>query len=429
MRVRAKTKGQKAKRSPRKLILIDALSEEKRVAILEDGRLMEIFYEGPEHERTVGNIYVGVVQDVLGGLGSAFIDVGEGQNLFLSQKELNDQLLARYGYRRGEEVPIQKILRPGQRLIVQVKREGIGSKNPQGTTRIALPGRYWVFLPLDGRLGISRRIEDEEEIQRLKKIAHELKRPGEGLIARTASRGASKRDLERDFNFLLGTWKGIEEAAERVTAPKLLYEGPGLIKRTIRDWLLPDVSRVIVNSEAAYREILAFLDYLWMSEYKDRIELYRGKRPLFEQYDVERQLRESLQREVKLEGGGTLVIEETEALTAIDVNTRGDVHHRNQEAAILNTNLEAAREIPRQLRLRKISGIIVVDFIDMKDRKALDRVIETLKEELRKDRVTADFIDVTGLGLVEITRKREGKSLSEMLEEAEAEAGAGTDES
>jgi len=403
----------------KKVILINAPTEETRAAILEEGRLMEVYYEGPEHERTLGNIYVGVVKDILSGLGSAFVDVGAGENLFLSQKELNDALLQSQGYRRGEAVPIQKVLRPGQRLIVQVKREGISSKNPQGTTRIALPGRFWVFLPKDGRLGVSRRIEERREVRRLKRIALELKRPREGLIARTASCSASKEDLERDFNFLLGTWKGIEEEAERVSPPQLLYKGPGLVKRIIRDRLLEDVSRVIADSERIYREILSFLDYMWMGKFKERVELYRGERPLFEQYDVERQLRESLQQEVKLAAGGNLVIGETEALTAIDVNTRGDVHHRNQEAAILNTNLEAAREIPRQLRLRKISGIIIVDFIDMKRRDSIHKVIEQLKEELKKDRVTTDFIDITGLGLVEITRKREGKSLAAALEEEE----------
>jgi len=403
----------------KKVILINAPSEETRVAILEEEQLMEIYYEGPEHERTLGSIYVGVVRDILSGLGSAFIDVSTRKNLFLSQKELNDALLQSQGYRRGEAVPIQKVLRPGQRLIVQVKREGISSKNPQGTTRVALPGRFWVFLPKDGRLGVSRRIEERREVRRLKRIAQELKRPHEGLIARTASHSASKKDLERDFNFLLGTWKGIEEEAERVSPPKLLYKGMGLVKRIIRDRLLEDVSRVVVDSEAVYHEILSFLDYMWMAEYKERVELYRGERSLFEQYDVERQLRESRKPEVKLAAGGNLVIEETEALTAIDVNTRGDVHHRNQEAAILNTNLEAAREIPRQLRLRKISGIIIVDFIDMKRRDSIHKVIEQLKEELKKDRVTTDFIDISGLGLVEITRKREGKSLAAALEEEE----------
>jgi ribonuclease G len=379
--------------------------------------LTEIYYEDPKRIRLVGNIYKGIVKDVLSGISAAFIDVGERDNLFLSAKELNESLLRSRGYRRGSPFPIGKVLKGGQRLIVQVKREGIGEKNPQGTTRISLAGRYWVFLPKDGRLGVSRRIEDAEEIKRLKGVAQELKRSDEGLIARTAAAGARLEDLERDFNYLLGIWKGIEEEAKQVSAPALLYRGPGLIKSIVRDRLMPDVRRVVVDSEAAYRELVDFLKYLHMEEYLDRLEFYSDERPLFEVRGVEVQLRESLQPRVPLPGGGSLVIAETEALTAIDVNTGSDTRHRNQEQAILNTNLEAAVEIPRQLRLRKISGIIVVDFIDMKRREDVRKVVHLLQEELKKDRVPADFIDITELGLVEITRKREGESLAEMLSE------------
>lgn len=400
-----------------KEILVNAHPQGKRVAILENGRLMEVYYEGPERERSLGNIYKGVVKGILGGIGSAFVDVGEKQNLFLSQKELNDELLRDRGFKRREAVPIQKVLRSSQSLIIQVKRGSIGSKNPQGTTRISLPGRYWVFLPEDRRLGVSRRIERRREIKRLKRIARELKRPDEGLIARTASIEASKEELERDFNFLLGTWKGIEEEAEKAAPPKLLYEGLDLIKSIIRDRLLDDISQVVVDSESTFNEVLDFLGYMRMADYKDRVKRYQDRIPLFEFRDVERQIRESLQQEVRLPSGGSLVIQEAEALTAIDVNTGSSVRHKNQEMAILNTNLEAALEIPRQLRLRKISGIIVVDFIDMKRKDFVHRVTGQLEEELRKDRVTADFIDITELGLVEITRKREGKSLSGMLEE------------
>lgn len=353
--------------------------------------------------------------DVLGGMGSAFVDVGEDQNLFLSKKEINDSLLRSRGYKRGDSFRIQEIVRSSQPLIIQVKREGIGSKNPQGTTRISIPGRFWVFLPKDKRLGISRRIEDEEEADRLRKIANELKESNEGLIARTAAQGASREDLERDFNFLLGTWKGIEERSFKVSPPTLLYEGMGLIESTIRDRLLEDVAEVIVDSEDTYDRIMDFLEYMRMGEFKGRIRYYDDKTPLFEHRSVEKELKENMKQEVKLECGGSLIIDETEALTSIDVNTGGDVRHKNQARAILNTNLEAAKEIPRQLRLRKISGIIIVDFVDM-DRRSFERkVIEKLKEELKKDRVPADFIDMTELGLVEITRKRKGESLTEML--------------
>lgn len=377
---------------------------------------MEIHYDHPE--RLLGNIYKGIVRDILPGIGSAFVDVGLDQKLFLSIKELSDGL---WREKRGRQVPqIQKLLKSGQNIILQVKREGIGTKNPQGTMKISLPGRYWVFLPTDERLGVSRRVTDEQESRRLKKIAKKLKREGEGLIARTAAQGTSEEDLERDFNYLLGTWKGIEEQAKRAKAPALLYRGVNLVRAFLRDRLLEDVQRVVVDSEETYQEIRDFLDYMHMEEFLHRVELYRGKRPLFEARHVEEQLRESLQPRVRLPGGGSLVIAETEALTAIDVNTGSDVRYQDQQLAILNTNLEAAVEIPRQLRLRKLSGIIIADFVDMKRRDHIEKVIRKLQEELKKDRVPADFVDITQLGLIEMTRKREGESLAGMLEEDEA---------
>lgn len=386
-----------------------------RIALLEDRRLMEIHYDHPE--RLLGNIYKGVVRDILPGIGAAFVDVGLDQNLFLSVKELSDSLWQEKRGRKSPAPHIQKLLKSGQHIILQVKREEIGTKNPQGTMKISLPGRYWVFLPTDERLGVSRRITDEHESRRLKRIAKKLKREGEGLIARTAAQDASEEDLERDFNYLLGTWKGIEEEAKRVPAPALLHRGPDLVRAFLRDRLLDDVQRIVVDSEKTYQEIEDFLSYMHMEEFLDRIELYRGKRPLFEARGVEEQLRESLQPRVRLPGGGSLVIAETEALTAIDVNTGSDIKYQDQQQAILNTNLEAAQEIPRQLRLRKLSGIIIADFVDMKRRDHIEKVIRKLKEELKKDRVPADFVDITKLGLIEMTRKREGESLAGMLEE------------
>jgi ribonuclease G len=387
------------------------------VAFLEDGRLMEIHYESPD--RILGNIYKGVVRDVLAGMSSAFVAVGLEKNLFLSAKEINEAILRSHRIKRHQSFPIQKVLKSGQSIIIQVKREGIGSKNPQGTTKISLPGRYWVFLPKDGRLGISRRIESDSEVQRLKKIARDLKRPEEGLIARTAAQGATRADLERDFNFLLGNWKGLLETAERVRAPKLLYQGMDLVRMLLRDRLLDDVDRVVVDGEETYEKIHDFLRYMHMEEYLDHVELYRDRRPLLEARGIEEQIRQAQQKRVALPGGGSLVIEETEALIAIDVNTGSDVRHQDQEMAILNTNLEATVEIPRQLRLRKLSGIIIVDFIDMKRRDHETRVLRRLREELKKDRVPSDLVDITELGLVEITRKREGESLSDMMADEE----------
>ena len=367
----------------------------------------------------VGNIYKGKVEDVLSGLGSAFVGVGENESLFLSKSEINDAILRSRGFDSTDNLPpINEIIHKGENLIVQVRREGIGTKNPQGTTKISLPGRFWVFLPKDRRLGISRRIKDQETINWLKGVARELKEESEGLIARTASEKASKEDLKRDFNFLLGTWKGIEEDARRATAPKLIHGNAKLVRQVIRDRLLDDVNEVIIDSKKVYKDVIDYLHYLRMDEYEDIVKLYENDEvPLFVKYDIENQIDRSLEREVPLNSGGYLAIDETEALTAIDVNTGSNVEHKNQEKAILNTNLSAAKEIPRQLKLRKISGIIIVDFVDMDNDKNQQKVIDKLKDELRSDRVPADFIDMTELGLVERTRKREGESLSDMLTE------------
>ena len=384
---------------------------------------MEIHYGHPSQEKIVGNIYKGRAQDILPGMGSAFVDIGEKKSVFLSQGEINEGLLARGGFKsRHGTAPINKILRPGQTLILQVRRAEIGSKNPQGTTKISLPGRFWVLLPTEDRLGVSRRIESVRIQRRLRRIARELKRDGEGMIARTAAQWASREDLKRDYRLLAETWDGIEAAARSSSAPQLLYKAMGLVQTVLRDRLLPDVHEVIVDSPFFQEKIVSFLDYLHMENYKDRIRVYQGEIPLFERYHVDEQIQETLSHRVDLAGGGFLVIDETEALTAIDVNTGADVRHSNQQAAILNTNLEAVTEIARQLRLRQISGIIIVDLVDMEKQSYLQRVVDRLKAELKKDRVSADFIDVTGLGLVEITRKREGESLAGMLENAEFDA-------
>lgn len=395
----------------------DKQDGEKRVAIMEDGKLVEIFYEDFQQDKLVGNIYKGRVEDILSGLGSAFVDVGEEQSLFLSRSEINQAILRSRGFNPNEYPPrIDKVINEGESLIVQVKRGGIGSKNPQGTTKVSLPGRYWVFLPKDSRLGISRRITDDREIQRLKDVARNLKEENEGLIARTASENASKEDLKRDFNFLLGTWKGVEEEATNVQSPHLLHSHAGMVRTVIRDRLLEDVDEVLTNSKSVYEDIIDYLHYLRMDNFQNAVRHYQKDTSLFKHYGVEEQLKKCLQREVSLDSGGYLAIDETEALTAIDVNTGGNVNHKNQAQAILNTNLSAAREIPIQLRLRKISGIIVVDFVDMYDNEDQQQVIDELKKSLREDRVPADFIDMTPLGLVEITRKREGESLADLME-------------
>lgn len=384
---------------------------------------MEIQYGHPSQEKIVGNIYHGRIEDVLPGLGSAFVDVGEKKNLFLSQSELNDQLLVEKGFKPWQaNIPIAKLLRPGQMVTLQIRREGIGDKNPQGTMKISIPGRFWVYLPTENRLGVSRRIESVRDQRRIRRITRGMNRPGEGMIARTAAQWASQEDLERDHGLLVETWEGVATAAKQAQRPRLLYKSMGMVQSTLRDRLDPEMREVIVDSPFFHEKILSFLDFMKMSEYKDHIRVHSGNGPLFATSKVEEQIQASLSRRVPLAGGGSLVFDETEALIAVDVNTGGDVRHRNQQAAIVNTNLEAATELARQLRLRQVSGIIVVDFVDMEDPKNVQRLIEKVKEELKKDRVPADFVDMTALGLVEITRKRRGESLADMLEGARFEA-------
>lgn len=391
----------------------------RRVAIIEDGELIEVHLERPTQGPRVGTIYQGRVETVLAGMGAAFVNVGEKKALFLSEQELSDALVEAQGLTPGKEsVPIGKVLRPGKAVTIQVRREGMGKKNPQGTTKISLPGRYWVFLPTESRVGISRRVEDPDAARRLRELAYELKEKHQGLIARTAALGASREDLELDFRYLQELWRGIDARARTASPPQLLHRPLDLVRTIVRDRFLEDVSSILVDNEALQGEIRAFLDELRLSHLRRRVRLYRGTVPLFVRYDIERRLREALQRRIPLMGGGFLVVDETEALTAIDVNTGSDVRHRTQSSAILNTNLEAAKEIPRILRLRRISGIIIVDFVDMESEADMEKTLGVLREELRKDRVPADLIGVTGLGLVEITRRREGESLLSTMEEA-----------
>jgi ribonuclease G len=394
-----------------------------RVALLEGGKLMEIYYGHPSREKLVGNIYRGRIEDVVPGMGSAFVDVGERKSLFLSLNELNDGMLEEKGFKPWQAgIPVGKLLRQGQMITVQVRRDGIGTKNPQGTTKISIPGRFWVYLPTEDRLGVSRRVESVRDQRRIRRLARTLKKPGEGMIARTAAQWATDEDLERDYRLLVESWDRVGAAAKTATSPRLLYKAMGLVQAVLRDWMGPDIAEVVVDSPFFYEKIHSFLEYMQMAAHKEQIRLHKGPESLFAKHDIDRQIQDSLSRRVPLAGGGSIVIDETEALIAIDVNTGGDVRHRNQAAAILNTNLEAATEIARQLRLRQISGIIVVDFVDMDDSQHVQQIIDKVREELKKDRVSADFVDMTGLGLVEITRKRRGESLSDMLENAKFDA-------
>jgi len=384
---------------------------------------MEIYYGHPSQDKVMGNIYRGRVEDVLPGLGSAFVGVGESKSLFLSRNELSHAMFADAGVKPWQtDIPVTQLLKRGQMLTLQVRRDGSGNKNPQGTTKISLPGRFWIYIPTEDRLGVSRRVESVREKRRIRKLARQIKGPGEGLIARTAAEWATDEELKHDYDLLVEIWTSVQAAAEKGNTPRLLYKGMGLVQTILRDRLGPDVKGIVVDSPFFREKISSFLDYMRMGDFKNLIQVHEGKESLFDKYKIEQQIQAGLSRRVALAGGGSLVIDETEALIAIDVNTGGDVRHRNQHDAILNTNLEAASEIARQLRLRQISGIIIIDFVDMESPKDVQQLVDKVKEELKKDRVSADFVDMTALGLVEITRKRQGESLSDMLENAEFDA-------
>jgi len=345
---------------------------------------MEIHYGHPSQDKIMGNIYRGRIEDVLPGLGSAFVGVGEAKSLFLSRNELNDTILSAAGVKPWQtDIPITNLLKRGQMMTLQVRRDGIGNKNPQGTTKISLPGRFWVYIPTEDRLGVSRRVESVRAQRRIRKVARQIKGPGEGLIARTAAEWATDEELKHDYDLLVEIWTSVQAAAEKGNNPRLLYKGMGLVQTILRDRLGPNVKEIVVDSPFFREKISSFLDYMRMGDYKKLIRVHEGKESLFDKNKIEQQIQAGLSRRVSLAGGGSLVIDETEALIAIDVNTGGDVRHRNQHAAILNTNLEAASEIARQLRLRQISGIIIIDFVDMESPKDVQQLIEKVKRRIR----------------------------------------------
>ena len=392
---------------------------EVRVAVVENGVLTSV-----QVERGVplaGNVYKGRVASVLPGMEAAFVDIGLERNAFLPLADVRPQRIG------GEELedpigrgPIAERLRVGQEILVQVTKEPRGSKGARATTYIALPGHYIVLMPTVTGVGVSRRIELEHERRRLRGLAERLRppRPGSkdamGLIVRTAAEGTTAEDLADDVRFLSRLWEGVMDRARTARAPALLYQDLGLIGRVVRDLFTGDVDRFVVDSPAELQRIRELLG-TFPPELSDRVELHRGPLPLFEAHGVERELERALHRKVWLRSGGYLVFDRAEAATVIDVNTGKFVGKTDQPSTILKTNLEAAQEAARQIRLRDIGGIILIDFIDMESEKHRGRVLAALQEAVRADRTKIHIIDLTGLGLVELTRKRVYQNLDEIM--------------
>jgi len=399
-------------------IIVDIGLEENRVAVLEDKELVEIYIERPNQERLVGNIYRGKVSSVLPGMQAAFIDIGYEKNAFLyvgdavSQKEFNEEDDDVYHELRGYN--IDELLRPGQEITVQVTKEPIGTKGPRVTTHITLPGRQLVLLPNADYIGISRRIENEEERNRLKKMAEKIKPKGMGLIVRTAYESKSTEDLTSDLNFLIKLWEKIKQKERSGPAPRCIHKDISLIYRAVRDLFTWNVDKFVINDRQEYSKVLELVE-MASPALKLRVEYFSKSIDLFEYYQIEPKISKALARKIWLKCGGYLVLDQTEALTVIDVNTGKYVGGSNLEDTVLKTNLEAAKEIAKQLRLRDIGGIIIIDFIDMREPQHQQQVLDTLKQALKRDRTKTTVVGMTGLGLIEMTRKKIRQGLSSVM--------------
>ncbi|MFP8919086.1 Rne/Rng family ribonuclease [Megasphaera indica] len=385
-----------------KTIVGNVMPEETRMAILEDGRLRDFAVERNDDMHIVNHIYKGTIQNILPSLQAAFVNIGRRRNAFIYMGDMFPRAASK------EEIQ-QMHLSVGQSVLVQVIKDEQGMKGPKVTANISLAGRYAVLMPTVDYIGVSKKIRDEEERNRLRRIVSEIKPDGMGLIIRTVAKGVSREELLKDLQYLLGTWDSILQRYKRSRKPTLLYREADLVMRMIRDHFTADVKQVVVDSREAYERICqVFLDPAWRS----RVRLYEGTVPIFEQYAIEESLTHLMSRIVPLPSGGNLVIDHTEALTVIDVNSSKYTGNGSTlQDTIFHVNKEAAVEIARQLRLRDIGGIIIIDFIDMAQPTKRDEILQILTRETAQDCTKTRVLGMTALNLVEITRKKARQSL------------------
>lgn len=413
-------------------IIMNATKRETRLALIEDGQVAEIHLERKGERGIVGNIYKGRVIKILPGMQAAFVDIGLPRAAFLyvgdvhhpvhdlnlivnEEDEVSHQdensIPESISDQAEEFIPIEELLQEDQSLLVQISKEPLGSKGARITSHISIPGRHLVLMPTVDHIGVSRRIENEVERQRLKDVISNIKPPSCGIIVRTVSEHETADKLLADLTFLEGTWQRILEKEKTVPAPSLIYEDLDLCLRGVRDLFTENVTRLVVDSSRHCQRILDFMD-TFMPFLKPCVELYEGDEPIFENFGIEMELNKALGRKVWLKSGGYINIDFTEALVAIDVNTGRYVGKRNLQETILKTNLEAAKEIAYQLRLRNIGGIIIVDFIDMDRPADRDKVFNALTEALKRDKQKTNILKISELGLVQMTRKRTRESLT-----------------
>lgn len=390
---------------PRKMFVNAADPEEFRVAIVEEGQMEELALESASREATKANIYKGIVVNIEPSLQASFVNYGGERHGFLPLSEVHEDWYQEKPQSRSK-TKIQRVLRKGQEIIVQVYKEESATKGAYLSTYISLPGRRLVLLPRQSHLGVSRKIEKEEERQRLKELAQKLGLPPEmGLIIRTAGETAATRELSKDLNYLLKLWENIKQAAQSLPAPCLLHRDLDLITRTVRDYFSADIKTILVDNKEVFQTLRAFIQEM-SPRHVHALKLYKDKLPIFTRYQLEEQLDRIYSERVPLKSGGTIVINPTEALVSIDVNSGRSTGQKEIEDTAHRTNLEAAEEVARQLRLRDLGGLIVIDFIDMKDKKHQKEVEQTLKASLKKDKARVTVGHLSKFGLLELSRQR-----------------------
>ena len=398
----------------RREILMQVEEADTKVAVVEDGQLVELYVERDMDQRVVGNIYKGVVKNILPGMQAAFVDIGLEKNAFLYVADARTEPAAGTDGLPIEEPPIQTLLKEGQEIMVQIAKEPVGSKGARITAQITLPGRYLVLMPTTEHVAVSRQIQGVAERKRLLELTQTLKPDKMGLIARTVAEGADEKELMQDWDQLLRVWDEIDQRFISTKQANMIYKDLVLSQRILRDIFSEDVNRLMVNSRGLYNQVIEFVQMM-EPRLKNKVFVCNMEE-LFEKYNVEFEMKQALNRKVWMKNGSYLIFDHTEALTVIDVNTGKYVGSTDLMDTVLRTNMEAAREIARQLRIRNIGGIIIIDFIDMNSEAHKKKVLDAFENELKKDKVRTHVLGITPLGLVEITRKKVRQSLDSTLE-------------
>ncbi|MCU0558831.1 MAG: Rne/Rng family ribonuclease [Desulfobacterales bacterium] len=418
-----------------KQLIINVTEQETRVALLEDGTIVELHVDRGDDSDIAGNVYKGRVLRVLPGMQAAFVDIGLSQAAFIYVDDVVDNTFkdierlfilgmdengepgeeeAAAAPSRERNSVIEELLVEGQEVLVQVAKSPIGTKGARISSHVSIPGRFLVLMPSSTHIGVSRRIEEESERQRLKKLVFDLRQDDFGFIVRTAAEGESEERIAYEMGFLTNLWESIQRKYKTAPAPSLIYQDLSVSLRAVRDLLIHEAEKLVIDSRPTYEAVLSFLD-TYMPSLKESVILYDGSEPVFDAYNLEADISRALKRKVWLKSGGYILIEHTEALTAIDVNTGRYVGKHNLEETILKTNLEAVKEIAYQVRLRDIGGIIIIDFIDMEKKLNQERVFSAFREALKRDKSKTHVLPMSEMGLIQMTRKRTREPLTRIL--------------